>query len=84
MLLFVRKKYIVLRKWPQSLWVSHDVYDELLFQARQGVIGAKRNLEAVREHLLLLEPGFPGTSETATLVHERQQRPRKLIPHRET
>ena len=51
-----RKKYKVLRKWPQSLWearkLSHDVYDELLFETRQGVIGAKRNLEAVREHEL--------------------------------
>ena len=51
-----RKKYKVLRKWPQTLWeahkLSHDVYDDLLFNTRQGVVGAKRNLEAVREHEL--------------------------------
>ena len=47
-----RKKYKVLRKWPQNLWESrkltHEVYDELLFETRQNVIGAKRNLDAVR------------------------------------
>ena len=47
-----RKKYKVLRKWPQSLWearkLTHEVYDELLFATRQNVIGAKRNLDAVQ------------------------------------
>ena len=51
-----RKKYKVLRKWPQTLWeahkLSHDVYDDLLFNTRQGVVCAKRNLEAVREREL--------------------------------
>ena len=49
-----RKKYKVQRKWAQSLWeahkLSHDTYDELLFKTRQGVVGAKRNLDAVKEH----------------------------------
>lgn len=47
-----RKTYKVLRRWAQALWesrkLSHDTYDELLFATRQGVLGAKRNLEAVR------------------------------------
>ena len=49
-----RKKYKPQRKWAQALWeahkLSHDVYDDLLFKTRQGVVGAKRNLDAVREH----------------------------------
>ena len=51
-----KKKYKVLRKWPQSLWeahkLTHEVWDELIFLTRQGVVGAKRNLEAVQEHEL--------------------------------
>ena len=49
-----KKKYKVMRKWPQSLWeahkLTHEVWDEYLFLSRQAVVGAKRNLDAVQEH----------------------------------
>ena len=51
-----RKRYRVQRKWAQSLWearkLTHDVYDDLIFATRQSVVGAKRNLNAVREREL--------------------------------
>ena len=48
-----KKKYRVLGKWAFSLWqerkLTHATYEEYLFQARDGVIGRKRNLDMVVE-----------------------------------
>ena len=48
-----RCKYAVLGKWPEKLWkahkLTHEVYERYLFACRDGVIGRKRNLDAVRE-----------------------------------
>ena len=48
-----KKKYRVLGKWAFSLWqerkLTHEVYEEYLFQARDGVAGRKRNLDMVLE-----------------------------------
>ena len=45
--------YQVAGKWPLSLWqqhkLSHDTYENYLFLCRDGVVGRKRNLDAVRE-----------------------------------
>ena len=46
-----KKKYRVLGKWAFSLWqerkLTHEVYEEYLFLARDGVVGRKRNLDMV-------------------------------------
>ena len=47
-------KYQVLGSWPEKLWkcrkLSHQVYEQYLFDCRDGIPGRKRNFEAVREH----------------------------------
>jgi len=44
--------YMVQGRWCDNLWhqgkLSHDIYEEYLFSCRQGVLGRKRNLDAVR------------------------------------
>ena len=44
-------RYQVLGAWPEKLWkqrkLSHQVYREYLFQTRDGVLGRKRNFDAV-------------------------------------
>ena len=46
-------RYEVRGKWPESLWkqhkLSHAKWDEYLFLCRDGVVGRKRNLDAVRQ-----------------------------------
>jgi len=46
--------YKVLGKWAEELWkqykVTHAKYEEYLFLSRDGVVGRKRNLDAVVEH----------------------------------
>lgn len=46
-------RYQVLGAWPEKLWkqrkLSHQVYRDYLFKTRDGVVGRKRNLEAVLE-----------------------------------
>lgn len=45
--------YQVLGAWPEKLWkqrkLSSDIYRVYLFKTRDGVVGRKRNLEAVLE-----------------------------------
>lgn len=44
-------RYQVLGAWPEKLWkqrkLTHQVYREYLFQTRDGVVGRKRNFDAV-------------------------------------
>ena len=46
-------KYQVLGKWPETLWkqykLSHEVYEEYLYKARDGVTARKRNLDACQQ-----------------------------------
>ena len=48
-----KKKYTVLGKWAFALWqqrkLTHEMYEEYLFQARDGTVGRKRNLDFVVE-----------------------------------
>ncbi len=43
----------MLGKWPETLWkkykVTHEVYEDLLYKSRDGVVSRKRNLEACRQ-----------------------------------
>ncbi len=45
--------YMVDARWPETLWkqrkVSHAMWKEYLYECRTGVIGRKRNLDAVME-----------------------------------
>ena len=45
--------YQVPGKWPLNLWqqhkLSHETYDNYLYLCRDGVVGRKRNLDAVRQ-----------------------------------
>ena len=45
--------FALVGKWPESLWkeykLDHTTYDRYLFACRDGVLGRKRNLEAVLE-----------------------------------
>ena len=47
-----RHTYQVLSRWPETLWkqrkLSHDKYEEYLYETRDGVIPKKRNLDEVR------------------------------------
>ena len=46
-------RYQVLGAWPEKLWkqrkLSNQVYRDYLFKTRDGVVGRKRNLDAVQE-----------------------------------
>jgi hypothetical protein len=46
-------KYQVLGKWPETLWkqrkISGEVFERLLFQARDGVVSRHRNLRACQD-----------------------------------
>lgn len=48
-----RFTYPVKGAWPEDLWkqrkLTHDMYEKYLFETRDGIIGRKRNLDAVRE-----------------------------------
>ncbi|CAE7225582.1 unnamed protein product [Symbiodinium natans] len=48
-------KYQVLGKWPETLWkqrkITSDVYEELLFLTRDGVISRQRNLRACQDRV---------------------------------
>eukprot|EP00972_Heterocapsa_arctica_P041974 6190964-Heterocapsa_arctica.AAC.1 len=43
------RTYQVLGKWAVTLWkqykLTHETYNELLYLARDGVLGRKRNLD---------------------------------------
>jgi hypothetical protein len=49
-----RFRYAVPGRWPEKLWkarkLSDSVYEEYLFETKDGVISRKRNLDACREH----------------------------------
>lgn len=49
----IKKRYTVLSKWAFSLWqdrkLTHEVYEDYLFLARDGTVGRKRNLDSVVE-----------------------------------
>ena len=68
--------------WCKSCHVSKtrvDVGDdELAFRSPLQLF------KAVRKNLLLLVPRPPGSDKTASIVHEREQRPRKLVANRQT
>ena len=44
------QKYQVLGKWPETLWkqrkISDEIYEELLFLTRDGVVSRQRNFQA--------------------------------------
>jgi hypothetical protein len=64
------RTYQVLGKWVETLWkqykLTHDTYEDLLYLCRDGILGRKRNLDAVRDHDVLM-------AETA-VVAERVKR----------
>ena len=47
------RTYPVKGRWNDTLWkahkLSHDVYEDYIYLCREGVLGKKRNVDAVRE-----------------------------------
>ena len=54
-----RTTYQVKSVWPETLWkqykLTHGMYEQYLYQTRDGVVAKKRNLDAVLEHEQELE-----------------------------
>ncbi len=61
-------KYEVKARWAESLWrarkITHDTWEEYIFECRDNVAGRKRNLDAVRDRERELAEG-KAIAETA-------------------